>query len=84
MNWWLQCEFPSCTGGVVLFRARVQGAWGQALPADMDGAPGGPGVLSLPTIKRGHVLCHGPPRHRWGPAVLTLPMRRQLQLGLGR
>ena len=35
------------------------------LTADI-GAPGGPSVLSLPTISRGAVLCHGPPRHRRG------------------
>ena len=65
MNCWLQCELPWNCAGVVLFSARVQGAAGQALPADI-GAPGGPGVLSLPTFWRGPVLCHGPPRHRGG------------------
>ena len=49
MNWWLHCELLSNCAGVVLFCARVQGAIGQALPADI-GAPGGPGALSLPTI----------------------------------
>ena len=51
----------------------VQGASGQALPADI-GAPGGGGgaVLSLPTVWRGPVLCCGPPRHRrWACGAVT-------------